>query len=130
MSLPPVVPQARSACFDDLPNELVDLIVEFTSVEPRVLMHLCSRFRRAVFRAKFWRHFEFEFMDIFGYGMSLVRRGVIYRYLLAQDDLVQNLQSKTECLIDGPELFLCPRLKLCAKFSHHPAQIAAPRPAR
>jgi hypothetical protein len=62
--------------------------------------------QRAVFRAKFWHHFEFEFIDIFGYGTSQVRLGAICRYLLAQDDPVQNLQSKTEWMIHGPELFV------------------------
>jgi hypothetical protein len=131
MSLLSAAPQTTSACFDDLPNELVDLVVSFLIPGPwnifhftyrdengnyhRIhqaipLMHVCSRFRRAVFRAKFWHDFFFEFDGIFGRGTprshGQIRRNSIYKHLFANEDLIGNLETKSEWVIAGPEMLV------------------------
>jgi hypothetical protein len=135
MSARSIVSQSRSACLDDLPNELLDMIVSFIlmdfSAEPRrapiieyrdengdahrisqalLIMHLSTRFRQAVLRAKFWHDYDFEFDQIVGDGdissEGQVRRNFIYRHLFAQDDLIQNLESKADWTIMHPELLV------------------------
>jgi hypothetical protein len=133
MLCPSVIPEPSSACFDDLPNELLGPIVSFIIDPPvprkaqiveyrdengndhrisqqLVLMHVSSRFRRAVLRAKFWHHHDFEFDQIMGFGDpstdGQIRRDFIYRHLFAQDDLLQNLETKSDWTILRPELFV------------------------
>jgi hypothetical protein len=128
MSLPNVVPQASSACFDDLPNELIDIIVSLSNLpgialpvsfidengvcramsEALRLMHVSTKFRRAVFRAKFWHDYYFQFDHLFGFRTfcdsdPAIRRNFIYKHFFANADLIQNLQGKTDWIFQGPE---------------------------
>lgn len=115
------VPQAP-ANFDALPCEVLDLILSFikmsyeveyldekghlhTTSQPIALMHVCRTLRRAVLRAKFWHEYGFEFARLVWPPQFEERRlNFLYKALFAEDDFLENLESKRDWTFSEPEI--------------------------